>query len=141
MRNTWRFVLSKKKIYVSQNEKIYFALIKQIYDFQIKNHVEKKVTYNRITRWYYWSKMTHIIDRYVKTCHLCRRIKIYRENKQKLLNSFLIFEKYFQNISIDFIIKLLKCVKHEKTYEHIMIVMNKFFKKKSWFWIHWTSKQ
>ena len=43
----------KEKIYVLQNEKIYFALIKQIHDSQIKKHVNRKIIYNRIARWYY----------------------------------------------------------------------------------------
>ena len=120
----------KKKIYVSQSEEIYFALIKQFYDSQMKDHFDRKITYSRIARWYYWSRMTHIINRYVKICHSCRRTKVYRENKQKLLNSLLIFERYFQNISIDFIIELFKCVKHERTYEHIMMMINKLFKRK-----------
>ena len=31
---------------------------------------------------------------------------------------------------MNFIIEFSKCLKHEESYEHIMIVVNKFFKKK-----------
>ena len=130
------FFWIKNKIYVSQNEKLYFVLIKLSHDFTMKNHANKKITYNRITRHYYWSKMTHTINRYVKICHQYKRTKTYRDAKQKLLNSLFISKKYFQNISMNFIMKLSKCVKNERIFEHIMIIMNKFFKKKSSsFWI------
>ena len=129
--NTWQFFFwIKNKIYVSQNEKLYFVLIKLNHDFTMKNHANKKITYNRITRHYYWFKMTHTINRYVKICHQCKRTKTYRDAKQNFLNSLFISKKYFQNISMNFIMKLSKCVKNERIFEHIMIIMNKLFKKK-----------
>ena len=124
------FFWIKNRIYVSQNEKIYSTLIKLIHDSFVKKHVEKKITYNRVVRYYYWFKMTHIIDQYVKIYHFCKRTKIYRNAKQKLLNSLSISKKYFQNISMNFIVELSKCVRNEKTYEHIMMIIDKLFKKK-----------
>ena len=41
-----------------------------------------------------------------------------------------ISKRYFQNISINFIILLSICKRHEKNYEHIIIVVNKSSKKK-----------
>ena len=66
----------------------------------------------------------------MKSCHICKKIKHYRENKQKLFKSLSIFERYFQNISIDFEISLFKCMRNDKTYKYIMIIMNRFNKKK-----------
>ena len=73
--------------------------------------------------------MTKTIIKYVKNCHICKKIKHYRKNKQKLFKSLSIFERYFQNISIDFIISLFKCMRNDKIYKHIMIIMNRFNKK------------
>ena len=120
----------KERIYVSQNEEIYTALIKQIHESFVDDHVDRKITYSRIARWYYWSRMIHIVDRYVKVCHQCKRTKTYRNVKQNLLNSLFISNRYFQDISVDFIVSFSKCKRNERTYEHIMIVINRFSKKK-----------
>ena len=70
------------------------------------------------------------MHRYVKKCHHCKKTKHYRENKQKLLKSLFISKRYFQNISMNFITSLSKCLRNDKTYQHIMMIMNKLFKKK-----------
>ena len=123
-------LLVKEKIYISQNEEVYSVLIKQVHDSTVNGHVDREIIYNRIARWYYWPRMTHTVDQYVKACHLCRRTKFYREAKQKLLNPLPIPERYFQDISVNFIIELPKCLKQRRTYEHIMVVVNRLSKKK-----------
>ena len=70
--------------------------------------------------------------RYVKNCHQCKKIKTYRKNKQKLLKSLSISNRYFQDISIDFITFLSICKRNDRNYEHIMIIVNRFFKKKKY---------
>ena len=74
--------------------------------------------------------MINIVAQYIKTCHVCKRTKIYRDDEHKLLRFLLILKRYFQNISMNFIISLLVCKRYDKSYEHIMIVVNKLFKKK-----------
>ena len=51
-----------------------------------------------------------------------------------------IFEKYFQKILIDFIVNLFKYVKNERIYEYIIIIINKLFKKKVYFFKFVESK-
>ena len=79
------------------------------------------------------------IQQYIKTCHACKRIKHYRDAKQKLFNFLSISKNYFQNISIDFITSLSICKRHELNYEHIMIVINKLFKKKRFIFLHFLN--
>ena len=76
------------------------------------------------------------VQQYIKACHACKKTKHYRDAKQKLLNSLSISKNYFQNISIDFITFLSICKRHELNYEHIMIVVNKLFKKKRFISLH-----
>ena len=76
--------------------------------------------------------MTNTIARYVKNCHQCRKIKTYWKNKQKLLKSLFISNRCFQDISINFITSLSICKRHDKNYEHIMIIVDKLFKKKKY---------
>ena len=120
----------KDRVYVSQNEDVHDALIKSFHDSRVGGHAGREVTYSRIHRWYYWPKMTHTIDRYVKACLSCRRTKSYREAKKGLLNPLPIPERYFQDISVDFIVGLPKCTRRGRIYEHIMVVVDRLSKKK-----------
>ena len=94
------------------------------------NYANRAITYNRLSTHYYWFWMFHTIFRYVKSCIQCKRIKTYRQNKQDLLKSLSIFERYFQNISVDFITSLFTCIRYDKVYKHIMIVIDRLSKKK-----------
>ena len=120
----------KKRIYVSQNEILQEEIIKHIHESSLEDHVDKTTTYDRLSQHYYWLKMTNTMTRYLKVCHLCKRIKVYREEKHDLLKSLLILERYFQEISIDFITSLLECTRNGRVYEHVMIVVDRLFKKK-----------
>ena len=123
-------LLIKGRIYIPQDEEVYSALIKQVHDSTVGGHAGREITYSRIARWYYWPRMTHTVDQYVKACHLCRRTKPYREAKQGLLNPLPIPERYFQDISVDFIVGLPRCLRHGRSYEHIMVVVDRLSKKK-----------
>ena len=74
--------------------------------------------------------MIYIVAQYIKTYHPCKKTKVYRNDKHNLLKFLSISKRYFQNILIYFIISLFVCKRYDKFYEHIMIVVNKFFKKK-----------
>ena len=129
------FVNCKSKLFVSRYnrldvvnmfDEIRFALFANLnFEFFTKTTI-----YDKIFTYYFWSRMIDTIIRYVKNCHQCKKIKTYRKNKQKLLKSLFISNRYFQNISINFITFLSICKRNDKNYEHIMIIMNRFFKKK-----------
>ena len=73
--------------------------------------------------------MIDIVDRYVKTCFHCKGIKNYKNSKQNLLKFLFISERYFQNNFVNFITFLFVCLRHDRNYQYIMIVMNRLFKK------------
>ena len=73
--------------------------------------------------------MFHIVVRYVKNCIQCKKIKTYRQNKQNLLKFLSIFERYFQNIFVDFITFLFTCIRYNKIYKHIIIMIDRLSKK------------
>ena len=74
--------------------------------------------------------MTALVVKYVKICHHCRRIKVYKNVKQKLLKSLFISNRYFKKIIVDFITFLFICKRNDKNYQHIIIVIDCLFKIK-----------
>ena len=120
----------KNRIYISLNEILQINIIKIIYELKSIDYAKQSTTYNKINRHYYWFKMYISIKQYIKTCHVCKKIKHYRDAKQKLLNSLSISKNYFQNISIDFITFLSIYKYYKLNYEHIIIVINILLKKR-----------
>ena len=124
------FLWIKNRLYVSDNEIIQNVIFKKIHNSSFENHANRTIIYDRFSKDYYWSRMTNTISRYVKTCIHCRRIKIYKKDKQNLLKSFFISDRYFHDIFVDFIIFLLICFRYDRKFQHIMMMMNRLFKKK-----------
>ena len=70
------------------------------------------------------------MDRYIKSCYICKRIKAYREGKQGFLKSFSIPKRYWIDISVDFIIYLPECKRFGKICINIMVVVDRLSQKK-----------
>ena len=120
----------KNRLYVLEDEELHRVILKQFHDASISDHADRAITYDRLSTHYYWFRMLHTIFRYVKSCTQCKRIKTYRQDKQDLLKSLSILERYFQNISVDFITSLFTCTRYDRVYKHIMIVIDRLSKKK-----------
>ena len=120
----------KDKLYVSHNEALHVAIIRVMHESLSTKHSKRKATYSLMNRYYYWSRIIFSITRYVKICYIYRRIKISREVKHDLFKSLFISNRYWQSISCDFIVKFSICKRYNKLFEHIMIIVDKLFKKK-----------
>ncbi len=83
-------------------------LIREAHDLSISNQSDMNRTLDLLRRSYCWSKMRTTIKRYIQNCYVCRRSKVSRDWINELLKSLFIFEQRWQDISLNFIIDLLK---------------------------------
>ena len=58
---------------------------REIHELSTSNHFELNRMKNLLRRNYYWFNMRKIVRRYVRNCHECQRIKIFRNRKNDLL--------------------------------------------------------
>ena len=119
-----------RRLYVPNNAELRTSIIRENHDSLPSGHGGRTTTYDRVSRYYYWPKMTDTIATYVRSCHTCRRTKANREGKHGLLKPLPIPERYFQDISVDFITPLPQCKRYGRTYENIMVVVDRLSKKK-----------
>ena len=126
-------------MYVSTDKILQIDIIKITHELKSIDHAKRSTIYNKVNRYYYWFKMYVSIQQYIKTCYACKKIKHYRDAKQKLFNFLSISKNSFQNISIDFITSLSIYKRHELNYEHIIIVINRLFKKKRFIFLHFLN--
>ncbi len=94
------------RLWVSQS--MITQLIRKAHDFLISDHSNMNRMLD-LLRWSYcWLKMRTTIKRYIWNCYVCRRSKASRDRINELLKSLSIFEQRWQDISLNFIINLLK---------------------------------
>ncbi len=100
-------------------------LIRKAHNLSISDHSDMNWTLN-LLRWSYcWSKMRMTIKHYIQNCYVCCRSKASRDRINELLKSLLIFEQWWQNISLDFIINISESDKNNA----ILTVIDRLSKK------------
>lgn len=78
----------------NSNETLRTRVIKGIHESPPGGHAGRTSTYDRVSRYYYWPRMTDSVSRYVKSCHTCKRSKSYKDGKQELLKPLPIPDRY-----------------------------------------------
>jgi len=94
------------RLWVSQS--MITQLIREAHDLSINDYSDMNWTLDLLRRSYCWLKMRMTIKRYIQNCYVCRRSKALRDRINKLLKSLSICEQRWQDISLNFIIDLLK---------------------------------
>ena len=122
----------KTRLYVPPNKDntLYTSIIKEVYTSLPGGHAGRSSTYDRLSRWYYWPRMTDMVARFIRSCNICKRSKSYREGKQGLLQPLPIPDRYWTDISINFITPPPVSLRYGRKYQHIMVVVDCLSKKK-----------
>ncbi len=94
------------RLWVSQS--MITQLIRKAHDLSINDYSDMNWTLDLLRRSYCWLKMRTTIKRYIQNCYVCRRSKASRDWINELLKLLFIFEQRWQDISLNFIINLLK---------------------------------
>jgi transposase InsO family protein len=81
-----------------------------------------------VSKSYFWPKITHDIQNYVKSCHLCKRVKASRTAPPEYLRFLPVPFQIWQNISVDYITPLPIYKRNGLKYHHITIVVCRFTK-------------
>ena len=118
------------RIYVPQNDDIILQILQSNHDIPVAGHGGRASTFERVSQHWYWPGMTNSVARYVSACHQCHATKASREGKHGLLKPLPIADRYWNDISVDFITPLPVCHRYGCDYRHIMVVVDRLSKKK-----------
>ena len=105
-------------------------VLRTIHDTPPMGHAGRTSTYIRTSSHYFWPKMADSVSRYVKSYYTCKRSKSYRIGKHGLLKPLRIPDEYWTDISIDFITLLPICKQFGRSFQHIMVVVDRLSKKR-----------
>ncbi len=122
------------RLWISQS--MITQLIRKAYDLSINDYSNMNQTLNLLKRSYCWLKMRTTIKCYIQNCYVCRRSKASRDWINELLKSLFIFEQRWQDISLNFIIDLLK----NDESNAILTVINRLSKERHYI-LYWSDDE
>ena len=123
-----------ESLWVSVNNELILKLIQEVHVLSSGEHKGINQTVKLIKRYYHWSSMQRIVNQYIQNCYECKQSKSSKDQKNELLNSLLISEQRWVDISMDFITGLLTTKDRKNA---ILNVMN--YLSKEYYYIACTS--
>ena len=91
-------------------------------------HFGEHRTKETIMRHYWWPQIARDILRYVKTCDICQRMKVPRHKPYGLLSPLPVPEEPWQDISLDFIVRLPPSARDGRAYDAILVIVDRYSK-------------
>ena len=99
-------------------------LLRETHDSKWAGHPGEERTLALLARSYYWPKIGEDVQAYVKSCLVCQMDKTERKKTVGLLQPFLIPERPWENISMDFITGFPKV----RDFKSVFVVVDRFSK-------------
>ena len=110
-------LLYQGKFYVPAYSPLRLYLIQTHHEVPVVGHPGRSKTLELLSRNYHWLKMRQDVERYVRTCHTCRRSKTSRHAPYRVLCPLAIPKQPWQDISMDFIMGQPRSKDHDAIWE------------------------
>jgi hypothetical protein len=96
----------KNRLFIPENTKLKVQIIYRTHNSKARGHPGRMKTTELVSKSYFWLKMTHDIQNYIKSCHLCKRVKASRSAPPGYFRSLSVPFQTWQNISVNYITPL-----------------------------------
>jgi hypothetical protein len=114
----------KTKLWVLESDQLKLDVIRKIHDQFASEHSDMRRTHKYLSKWYYWSQVRKLVERYVRNCHICKRFKSTRDKYSELLNLLSISNCSWTNIIMNFVTELSE----SKEFNAILMMINRLTK-------------
>lgn len=102
------------------------AILQRVHDSPISGHPGRNAFFKILQRDYHWDLMSQDVKRFVRNCHPCRGAKKSRQLRQGLLQPLPITDRYWKQISIDFMVDLP--ARDESAPRYLMVITDRLSK-------------
>ena len=118
----------KERLYISRSLRHW--MVRRYYDNPTQRHPRISKTVELLSQNYYFPGMRKEVERYVSKCQNCQLNKHTMHVLYRYIQYIKIADYLWQNIIMDFIVKLSKSedVSTEMKYNSILVIINKFTK-------------
>jgi hypothetical protein len=120
----------KNKLFILENTELKMQIIYRTHNSEAGGHPGRIKTTELVSKSYFWPKMTHDIQNYVKSCHLYKRVKASKSAPPGYLRPLPMPFQTWQDISINYITPLPIYERNDLKYHYVAIVVCRFTKMK-----------
>lgn len=96
----------RRRVWVPKWEPLQTALIQRTHDSHITGHPGRESTLAILSRSFFWPGASAMVRQFCKNCDICGRSKVWRERRKGLLLPLPIPDRFWQELSIDFMTEL-----------------------------------
>jgi len=120
-------LLYRDCIFVPDHTPLQLRLLQDHHDPPAMGHPGHAKTLELLARKYYWPSMRKDVDRFVRNCHVCHRIKSTRHAPYGVLKPLSVPDRPWQHISVDFVTGLPR----SKGHDAICVVVDRLTKQRN----------
>jgi len=129
----WVFNMTKllwyeRRLYIPSEASVQTELLKHHHDNELTEHFSIEWTLELVLHKYYWSELVKDVKKYVFSCNICQRVKVFRHHSydkmQALPHSNSLWEKVIMNMITD--LPSSKC--SNSVYDVILMVVDRYIK-------------
>jgi hypothetical protein len=115
----------KKRLCVSEVKEIRELILREAHDSAYSSHPGSTKMYHDLKSRYWWYGMKKAVAEYVALCDNCQRVKAERQRPAGLLQPLKIPQRKWEEISMDFIVRLPTT---QSGYDSIWVIIDCFLK-------------
>ena len=118
----------RKKKNIPNSDRLRLRIIQLTHNNVLGRHFDRTNCYELINRAYWWFNLYQYIQRFVRNCHVCIRIKSFRQKYQKWFRPLFISERRWRDIFIDYIGSLFFSIFMRIIYRYILVFVDRLIK-------------
>lgn len=116
----------RDRIWIPDWEPLQTGLIQNAHDSPVTGHPGREGTVAILSRSYAWPGMLRMVRRFLRNCDVCGRKNVWRQKKQGFLKPLPVPERYWSELSIDFMTDLPGKKENDPTY--LMVITDRLSK-------------
>ena len=119
-----RLLMKGNRLWVANEDQLQLKVIKEIHDQPAVGHPGTERTLKMARRHYYWPGMKEMIQQFIPNCHVCKQAKAARDTYHGLLQPLPVPERAWTDITMNFVVGLLKCEAYRQIYDAILMIID-----------------
>jgi hypothetical protein len=118
----------KNRLFIPENTELKMQIIYRTHNSEARGHPGRMKTTELVSKSYFWLKITHDIQNYVKSCHFYKRIKAFRFALSGYFRFLFVPFQIWQNISVNYITPLSIYKQNDLKYHYVAVIICRFTK-------------
>ena len=119
-----RLLMKGNRLWVANKDQLQLKVVKEICDQPVVGHLDMKRMLEIARCHYYWPGMKEMIQQFIYNCHMCKQAKAVWDIYHGLLQSLLVPERVWTDITMDFVVELPTCKAYRQIYDAILMVID-----------------